>query len=137
MIAYVDSSVILRLVLGQPDALAEWGEVERGLASTLVELECLRTLDRIRLDQSLADDTLVALRDAVYRLTSSIELIEITRPVLARASQPMPIALGSLDAIHLASALLWTELGNGEAVMATHDRALAQAAKASGLRVIG
>ena len=49
----------------------------------------------------------------------------------------MPIALGSLDAIHLASALLWTELGDGAAVMATHDRTLAQAAKASGLGVIG
>ena len=39
MIAYADSSVILRLILGQPDALSEWPSVERGVASELVEVE--------------------------------------------------------------------------------------------------
>jgi predicted nucleic acid-binding protein len=49
VIAYVDSSVVLRLVLGQPAALREWRTVDRGVASALVEVECLRTLDRLRL----------------------------------------------------------------------------------------
>ncbi len=137
MIAYVDSSVLLRLILGQPNALAEWSRIDRGVASALVELECLRTLDRLRLAESLAEDPFVRLRESVFQLTAALEVIEITRPVLARAAQPMPIGLGSLDAIHLASALLWAELGNGDAVMATHDRALATAARASGLSVIG
>jgi len=39
MIAYVDSSVLLRLVLGQPGALREWKRVSRGIASGLVEVE--------------------------------------------------------------------------------------------------
>ena len=50
MIAYLDSSVLLRLVLGQRDALKEWKEVSRGVVSALVEVECQRTLDRLRLD---------------------------------------------------------------------------------------
>ena len=41
------------------------------------------------------------------------------------------------DAIHLATALLWKEQAGKELSMATHDVALAIAAKASGLRVIG
>ena len=57
--------------------------------------------------------------------------------LLARASQPMPTTLGTLDAIHLATALLWAEHSRLPLVMATHDQSLATAARASGLRVIG
>lgn len=63
--------------------------------------------------------------------------MELTRPVLARAAQPLPTALGTLDAIHLATALLWKERTDADLVMATHDGTLATAAKASGLRVVG
>jgi hypothetical protein len=46
--------------------------------------------------------------------------------------------LGTLDAIHLATALAWREAaGVEDLVMATHDLALATAARASGLRVVG
>lgn len=137
MIAYLDSSVLLRVVLGQPDALAAWSEIEEGVASRLVEVECLRTLDRLRLAAGLDDDEVAARREAVFRLLDALSVIELTRPVLARASQPMPTTLGTLDAIHLASALLWAEQSDAPLVMATHDQLLATAARASGLRVIG
>ena len=65
------------------------------------------------------------------------EIVGITHPVLSRAAQPLPTALGTLDAIHLATALLWKEHMGKDLSMATHDVALAVAAKASGLRVIG
>lgn len=137
MIAYLDSSVLLRVVLGQPDALAAWSEIEEGVASRLVEVECLRTLDRLRLAAGLGDDEVAARREAVFRLLDALSVIELSRPVLARASQPMPTTLGTLDAIHLASALLWAEQSDAPLVMATHDQLLATAARASGLRVIG
>jgi uncharacterized protein len=137
VIAYLDSSVVLRLVLGQPDALSEWAAIEDGVASRLVEVECLRTLDRLRLVAALEDRELAARREAVFRLLDSMEIVELTRPVLARASQPMPTALGTLDAIHLATALMWAEHAGSPLVMATHDHLLATAARASGLRVVG
>ena len=137
MIAYLDSSVLLRLVLGQGNALTQWAEVEGGVASRLVEVECLRTLDRLRLIEALDDREIATRREAVYRLLDSISIVELTRPVLARASQPMPTSLGTLDAIHLATALLWAEHSGSPLVMATHDQLLATAARASGLRVIG
>lgn len=49
----------------------------------------------------------------------------------------MPTELGTLDAIHLATALLWKAMTVGELTMATHDEALGIAAKAHGLPVIG
>ena len=66
-----------------------------------------------------------------------MEIVEPTRPVLTRASQPLPTPLGTLDAIHLATALLWQEKERKELVMATHDTALGIAARACGLRVAG
>jgi hypothetical protein len=57
--------------------------------------------------------------------------------VLDRAAQPMPTELGTLDAIHLATALLWKDMTREDLVMATHNGALALGAKAHGLTVIG
>lgn len=137
MIAYLDSSVLLRVVLGQPNALKEWRAVEQGIASALGEVECLRTLDRLRLAEGLGDTEIAARREAVFRLTESMHVVQPTRPVLARAAQPLPTALGTLDAIHLATALLWRERSGADLVMATHDETLGTAARASGLRVVG
>jgi predicted nucleic acid-binding protein len=137
MTAYIDSSVVLRLILGQQPALLEWRSVERGVASALVEVECLRTLDRLRLLQHIPDSEIAARREAVFRLMESVEVVAPDRAVLSRASQPMPSSLGTLDAIHLATALLWLERKGPSLVMATHDTALATAARASGLRTVG
>ncbi len=137
MIAYLDSSVLLRKVLRQAASLREWAAVRTGVASALVETECLRTLDRLRLRAGLSDAELTRRRQTVFRLLESLEVVEITGPVLARAAQPLPTELGTLDAIHLATAVLWREHHGGDIVMATHDGALATAARACGLSVVG
>ncbi len=137
MIAYVDASVLLRVALGQPDALPEWSRIRRGVASALVMTESLRTLDRLRLRAGLPDADVAERRGIILALIASLELVDVDPVVLDRASQPMPTELGTLDAIHLATALLWKELARADLVMATHDRALALAAKAHGLRVVG
>jgi hypothetical protein len=49
----------------------------------------------------------------------------------------MPTELGTLDAIHLATALLWRDFTDEPLTMATHDAALAIAAEAHGLPVVG
>jgi hypothetical protein len=36
MIAYVDASVLLRVALGQPNALPEWPQIEQGVSSALI-----------------------------------------------------------------------------------------------------
>jgi predicted nucleic acid-binding protein len=137
VIAYLDSSAILRIILGQANALKEWQSITQGVASALAEVECLRTLDRLRLAEGLQDSEVAIRREAVFRLLEAVEVVALTRPVLARASQPLPTALGTLDAIHLATALLWKERSGVDLVMATHDEGLATASRASGLRVVG
>jgi len=137
MIAYVDSSVLLRLALGQPNALPEWRQIDRGVSSALISTESLRTLDRLRIRAGLSDIEIAKRRATILSLIDSLELIEIDSVVLNRAAQPMPTELGTLDAIHLASALLWKEGTGVEPVMATHDAALGLAAQAHGFPVIG
>jgi hypothetical protein len=60
--------------------------------------------------------------------------------VLQIASSPMPAILGTLDALHLATAGLYREAqpaGEPPIVFATHDRQLAIAAEAMRFTVIG
>jgi predicted nucleic acid-binding protein len=137
VIAYLDSSVVLRVVLGQQDRLREWKAITHGVASALLEVECLRTIDRLRTMGALDPEDAVARREAVYRILEALELVELSPAILRRAAQAMPTPLGTLDAIHLATAELWREVTGKEPLMATHDGALALAARASGFRVAG
>ena len=57
--------------------------------------------------------------------------------VLEFAGRALPVSLRTLDAIHLASAVLWRDAEDPDLVMATHDRSLGSAARAFGLEVIG
>lgn len=137
MIAYVDSSVVIRIVLGHHGALKEWREITTGVASALVEVECLRTLDRRRHSGDLTDDDVAARREVVYRLMEAFHVVEPNAAILRRASQPLPTALGTIDAIHLTTAAFWRDERGTDLTVATHDRALAVAARATGFHTIG
>lgn len=137
MIAYVDSSVWLRVVLGQRNALRDFKRIERAVTSSLTEVECFRTLDRARLRGDMADAPLASARETISALLARAEVLELNAVVLRRAAQPMPTQLGTLDAIHLASALLWHERFDEALTFATHDDALGIAARAHGIPVVG
>ncbi len=76
MIAYLDSSVVLRVILGQRDKLRGWKSIERGVARTPVQVECLRTLDRFRLRAGLSDEDLAARRQTVFQINDETEIVE-------------------------------------------------------------
>lgn len=137
MNAYLDSSVLLRLILGEAGGLQEWRSFAQRVTSDLSEVEALRTLDRLRLKGRLAETQLILRRKAFFGLLDTLELVEVTRAVLRRASETFPVSLGTLDAIHVATALLWQEERGEDLAMATHDRALAAAAAALRMKVVG
>jgi uncharacterized protein len=137
VIAYLDSSTILRVVLGQPDRLAEWPSILTGVTSALAEVECARTIDRLRVLLRLTPEQAVVTREAVDRIIQSLEVVAIEPRILRRAMQPRPDPLGTLDALHLATAEAWRDSQGKEPVFATHDRQLALAARGSGFPVAG
>ena len=67
----------------------------------------------------------------------AVDLVLLRPPVLSRASEPMPMPLGTLDAIHLATALLWRDRFGPLPQLVTHDAALGGAARGFGFDVRG
>jgi predicted nucleic acid-binding protein len=133
---YVDSSVLLRVVLGEPGRLRIWPRITTAVSSELIRLECLRTIDRARLRLGIHDADVADRRAAVLEAIDGFTLVPLSPPVLERAAEPFPTVVGSLDAIHLASALLARDELDA-LTLATHDRELAVAARAEGFRVHG
>ena len=108
-----------------------------GFSSQLIRLECLRTIDRLRLTRRLSDQEVSARLEGFYLLFSHLDTLPLSPYVLARAEQSHPVPLASLDAIHLATALLWREKHGWDFQFATHDEALGLAARAYGFDVVG
>jgi predicted nucleic acid-binding protein len=136
MNVYVDSSVLLRIILGERGAIREWAQIDTAVSSEISRVECLRTLDRARLRLGLDDEDVSRRRSAVLEQLDTLDVVPLQAAVLARAADPFPTSLRSLDAIHLASA----ELVRGryaDLSFATHDRELATAARSLGFAVLG
>jgi hypothetical protein len=73
----------------------------------------------------------------LFRSLRNVDVVGLDRVVLARAAQPFTTVLGTLDALHLATALLFRDREAPDLVFATHDGALAIAARAHGMNVVG
>jgi predicted nucleic acid-binding protein len=136
MIVYVDSSIVLRHLLGQVKAL-RWADWQAAYSSEILGLEVRRVIDRLRLNATLDDNGIAYAQQALTRLERSIGQISLTRRVMRRAALPMPTSVKTLDAIHLASALLFQERIGDTLVFATHDVQQATGARALGFEVIG
>jgi predicted nucleic acid-binding protein len=134
---YVDTSTVLRLVLGEPGALTELRRAERLVSSELLEVESRRTIDRLARAGALSPDEAVDRLASVGIWIEAIDLVLLRAPVLTRAGDPLPNPLGTLDAIHLATALVWRDRFQTPLTFATHDAALGLAARTFLIRVIG
>jgi hypothetical protein len=133
---YVDSSILLRVVLGEPGRLGVWSRITNAVSSELIRLECLRTIDRARIQLGLDDARIASYRADMLEAIESFSLVAVDGLVLARASEPFPTLIRSLDAIHLASALLIRDELD-DLSFATHDLELGVAARATGFSVHG
>lgn len=68
-------------------------------------------------------------------ITSQVETVLLRPPALSRASEPMPTPLGTLDALNLATALIWRERIGALQSIATHQSAFGLAARTFGFDV--
>jgi len=136
VIAYVDSSILLRLALKQPGALKDFSKIQRGISSRILKAECLRTLDRLLAFETISDKDQSAASLYLYQAFDHIEQIPV-EPLLDSVGNPMGLKLGTLDALHLVSALKWREGKRAGIMFLTHDERLGQAAERFGFRVLG
>ncbi|MGD0273917.1 MAG: type II toxin-antitoxin system VapC family toxin [Gaiellaceae bacterium] len=122
-VAYVDSSALVKLAIPEPesDALrAELERWERHVSSALARVELVRACARVD----------VKARRIAEQIVNALDLIALDDRVLEDASLLGPLDLRSLDAIHLASALL---LGDALGVAIAYDDRLVEAMSAAGI----
>lgn len=124
---YLDSSALMKLVRAESEtaALRDWldDRAEQPVVSSeLGRVEVLRAARRA------GEQTLIEARAVV----SDIDLVPLDRAVADLASDIGEPLLRTLDALHLASAVL---LGNDLTAFVAYDRRLVGAAGAAGLDV--
>lgn len=137
MIAYIDTSALLRIVLREPGALDDLRSYDGLVSNELTAVESARTIDRLRMQGNLSMDEAAERAAAVNEWLEAIDLVLLRPPVLSRAREPMPMPIGSLNAIHLATALIWRDRIGPLPELATHDGVLGTAARAFGFEVRG
>ncbi len=133
MRVYLDSSVLLRYLLNADEALLHIGRDQKIGSSELLEIECRRVLQRERLESRLDDDRYAATITALGDFLGMISILEMDDNVKRRACESFPTVIGTLDAIHLSSALLWRAASDSELAMFTYDKQPALCAKAVGI----
>ena len=126
MIVYLDSTFVIRRLLGIGKPSAFWGKWEKAYASTLMRAECFRAVNRLRLEGKLDDA-------GCARLGSWIETVCNSVVQVNRAAGAYPVAVGTLQAIHLATMQELEAVHGVKCVLASDDDALVQAAKALGI----
>ena len=137
MIAYLDTSVIVSRLTGQSPSLASWGAWDKGFTSVLTRVEFLRTCERMRLTGQIDDPERVSLLRQFDLVWQTAHQIRLTPAVIERAAGSFPVVLGTLDALHLASALTVTPSLGEPLTFLTHDQQLGRGAESLGLRVEG
>lgn len=113
---YLDTSVALAHLLAEDlqPAAALWSETI--VASRLLEYELWTRIH--------ARGLLASHGEAVRALLARIALIELAQPVLERALTPFPVAIRTLDALHLASADFMRRQGQDVAIASYDERTL-------------
>jgi len=124
-VIYVDSSVVLAQLLAE-DRLPGPAFWQTGplVSSRLLEYEVWNRINGRGLSPSHADD--------VRLLLGRLAFLELVPPVLARALEPFPTPVRTLDALHLASIELLRGFGQ-RPMLATYDQRLANAASFLGI----
>lgn len=132
MNVYLDSSFVIRQLLGVRDACPFWGKWEKAYASTLMRTECFRAANLLRLSGKIDDAQRARLGAWIEKVVSTVTLVPVTDAILRRAAETFPVAVGTLQGIHLATLLELKAAREITCSLATDDSQLMQAATALG-----
>jgi len=132
-ILYVDTSALLKLLVREAESAAIERELVRwsSLATSVVtEVELPRAVARAREDRpdAVIDGSLI-----LQGVVASAAIIDLSEDIVAVARSVVPVHVGALDAIHIASA---ASLGRQLAGVATYDNRMADALDRIGVAVV-
>jgi len=136
MTVYLDTSVVLRVLFHEPNPVKIWGKWDKAYSSSLWRVEALRTVDRLRLSGDLSDKDVADLAREIRLVQETLWIYPLDDSVLQRASESFPTAMGTLDALHLSTALAIRGFDKPDLFL-THDSRLGTAARSVGFDVLG
>jgi hypothetical protein len=125
-VIYLDASVALAHVLAEDRAPPEALWDEPLAASRLLQYEVWTRVHARRLERSHGDE--------VRALLERVALVELNPVVLARALDPFPVPVRTLDALHLATVEFLRASGQ-RIELASYDDRLLAAARALGIPI--
>jgi uncharacterized protein len=123
---YLDTSVALAQLLAEDRVPSPQLWTSLLISSRLFEYELWNRIHSRKLGRSHGD--------AARALIGRIALVELIAPILARATEPFPTTIRTLDALHLSSIVFLAESGQ-DVELATYDTNMTRAAKALGIRL--
>jgi len=132
VVAYLDSSVLLRHILLGEEPIRHALDFPRVVSSELLEIECRRVLHRYRLAGELTDESMAVARERLDVILGGVDLLEMTMPIKQRAMDPFPVSVRTLDALHVSTALMVAETTDGLSLF-SHDRGMNLCARSLGL----
>jgi len=125
-VIYLDTSVVLAQVFDEAKAPPATLWHQRLISSRLLVYELWNRIHARRLSQSHQAEA--------RALIGAVIFVELTPPVLARALEPFPVPVATLDALHLAT--MEYLRGRGENLeLASYDERLLAAARSLGIAV--
>ena len=121
---YVDTSVALAHLFAEDRLPPASFWTETLVSSRLLEYEIWTRLHARQATASRAE--------AAQEVIARISLLELAPDVLARALDPFPVSVRTLDALHLASCQFLRDRGQ-RVELASYDRRMVRAARALGI----
>lgn len=121
---YLDSSVALAQLFAEDRSLPEAVTEHSLVSSRLLEYEIWNRIHARGLTRSHGDEA--------GALLARVALIDLTPTVLARALEPFPISVRTLDGLHLATIEFLRRRGE-DVELASYDRRLVAGARALGI----
>jgi predicted nucleic acid-binding protein len=125
-VIYLDTSVVLAYLLTEERSLPDAIWREPLISSRLLEYEIWNRIHARGLARSHGDE--------VRALIARVALIELAPPVLARALEQFPVAVRTLDALHLSS-MEFLRTRRQTVVLASFDERLLAGARALGISI--
>lgn len=123
---YVDTSVVLAQLLAEDRKPPADLWSRSPISSRLITYECWTRVHA----RGLADSH----GDALQATLATLDLLELSPIVLSRALEPFPVAVRTLDALHLAS-VEFLRSRRVEVSLATYDSRMTEAARQIGIQI--
>jgi predicted nucleic acid-binding protein len=127
VLTYIDSSVALAYLLVEIRVPAAEFWTSALTSSRLLQYEVWNRIQARQLDRSRHDEA--------HTFLAGVQLIEMSEAVLARALQPFPVPVRTVDSLHLATCEFLRAQGDS-VELASYDNRLLAAARALAIPIV-